>query len=514
MHKRLSVLLLLLSIFSLNAQSQRTPPARTQLIRGPYLQAATSNSIVIRWRTDVLNRSRVKYGFSEKALTSRVDDSSLVSEHVVKITGLAPATKYYYSIGDFRDSLQADAENYFYTLPVPGTIATYRVGVFGDCGNSSPNQLKVRDEFTKYLGNNYMNGWILLGDNAYNTGTDLEYQTKFFNIYKDNLLKKYPLYPSPGNHDYYDMSLSSRSVKNELPYFKNFTMPIDGEAGGVPSKNPGFYSFDIGNIHFISLDSYGRHEKTLMADTLGVQAQWLKKDLEAYGDKGWVVAYWHHPPYTMGSHNSDKENDLVRIRQNFIRILERYNVDLVLCGHSHVYERSKLMKGNFGMEAEFKEAEHNLSTSSALNNGSDNSCPYIKTSTNRTGTVYVVTGSAGSLGGKQETFPHDAMFYSNNTDGGAAMLEVTGNRLDFKLICSDGAIKDTFTMMKDVNKKSLLTVKKGQSITLTASYEGKYKWTNSNLATKSIVVSPTRKTTYTVQDDGGCVKDVFEVQVN
>ena len=42
-----------------------------------------------------------------------------------------------------------------------------------------------------------------------------------------------------------------------------FTMPVDGEAGGVASHNPAFYSFDLGNIHFLSLDSYGGAVKFL-----------------------------------------------------------------------------------------------------------------------------------------------------------------------------------------------------------------------------------------------------------
>ena len=81
-----------------------------------------------------------------------------------------------------------------------------------------------------------------------------------------------------------------------------------------------------------------------------------------------------------------------------------------------------------------------------------NCAPYIKRTSNNTGTVYVVSGSAGALGGHKETYPHNAMFYSNHEIGGAVMLEVQGNRLDLKWICSDGEIRDHFTMMKDVER--------------------------------------------------------------
>lgn len=154
----------------------------------------------------------------------------------------------------------------------------------------------------------------------------------------------------------------------------------------------------------------------------------------------------------MGSHNSDTESLLVKIRENFIKILEDEGVDLILCGHSHVYERSKLMKGYYGKEADFDATKYNLSNSTALYDGSKNSAPYLKSKTNTKGTVYVVSGSAGAQGGHKETWPHDAMYYSNNEVGGAVMLEIQGNQLDLKWIQSDGKIGDHFTMMKDVSK--------------------------------------------------------------
>jgi acid phosphatase type 7 len=359
----------------------------------------------------------------------------------------------------------------------------------------------------------------LLGDNAYSSGTDPEYQEKFFNIYKDDLLKKYPVYPAPGNHDYNDFYQYKATAQktHDIAYYQNFSMPAKGEAGGVPSGTPAFYSFDIGNVHFLSLDSYGKEDnETRMYDTTGAQVQWIKKDLEAFKNKqrGWVVAYWHHPPYTMGSHNSDKEEDLAAIRGRFIGILERYGVDLIICGHSHLYERSRLMNGHFGLEATFNPASHNLSGSSALYDGTTNSCPYIKDSGTNRGTVYVVSGSAGALGRKQETYPHDAMFYSNHELGGASMIEVTENKFELKWLSSDGQIRDHFVMMKDVNKNRIINVKKGQPVTLTASFVGNYKWGKRKETTRSITITPTaRKTVYEVKDPFSCLKDRFEVRV-
>lgn len=485
------------------------------LIRGPYLQVATSSSIHIRWRTDIPAGSRVRYGLSQGSLNMTDEDLPSKTEHELTISGLTPSTQYWYSIETASAVLQGNADNYFYTLPTPGSKALYRIGALGDCGNNSTNQVDVRNALITYLGNNYMNAWLLLGDNAYPNGRDDDYSSGFFNIYRDKFLKQNPLFTSPGNHDY-DAGGSSLATRSNVPYHKLFSMPIDGEAGGTASGNKAFYSFDIGNIHFLSLDSYGRETSaTRLYDTTGPQVTWVKQDLDNNTNKDWIIAYWHHPPYTMGSHNSDSEAELVNIRSNFIRILERYGVDLIICGHSHVYERSRLMKGNYGMETTFSASQHNVSPSNGLYDGTPGSCPYVKRSAfGNEGTVYVVSGSAGQKqqGTAAAPYPHNAMFYSNNTEGGAVMLEIQDNRLDLKWICADGVIRDKFTMMKEVGKNTTYNIELGQSVQLAATYTGNYNWPEGE-TTSSIMVTPATEGTsqYIVKDNYECVSDTFNV---
>jgi hypothetical protein len=483
------------------------------LTRGPYLQSGTPTSVVIRWRSSVATNTTVKYGLSAGSLTSTASNASAVTEHEIKLTGLTANTKYFYSIGSSTQTLQGDANNFFVTAPTVGTEKKTNIWVTGDCGNNSTNQANVRNQYATYIGSNYTDVWLLLGDNAYDAGTDSEYQSKFFDIYKDDMLKKTVLWPATGNHDY--ANNATRQNDHNIPYYSHFTLPTNAEAGGVASNTEAFYSYNYANIHFISLDSYGKESNTYrLYDTLGPQVVWLKQDLAA-NTQQWTIVYWHHPPYTMGSHNSDTESELINIRQNFIRILERYKVDLILCGHSHVYERSRLMKGHYGNESTFSAATNNLSSSSAKYDGSSNSCPYIKnTSTPYNGTVYVVAGSAGQLGGTQTSFPHAAMYYSNATNGGSLALTVEANRLDAKWVCSDGVVRDQFTMEKNVNKTTNVTITSGQSTTLNASWIGNYSWTPGGANTRSINVSPTTSTTYTVTDGNGCLSDVFNVTVN
>jgi hypothetical protein len=171
------------------------------------------------------------------------------------------------------------------------------------------------------------------------------------------------------------------------------------------------------------------------------------------------------------------------------------------------------MQGHYGFEATFSAEKHLLSNSSGYYDGTENSCPYIKDASGK-GTVYVVSGSSGRVDYGQPSFPHDAMPFADTLNGGACILEVESNRLDLKWICADGKIRDHFTIMKDVNKKSVIEIKKGKSVTLKASYVGEYNWKGVNTKTRTIEVKPPPGiSTYTVTDGHGCIQDVFEVHV-
>ena len=498
--------------FDLELKGNPYTPVTATLTRGPYMNTATQSNIIIRWRTDVATNSKVSFGTTAGNLTQSVTDNTSTTEHIVTVSGLSANTQYYYSIGSTTQTLQGDASNYFKTMPTVGSTQKVRVLAMGDMGNNSTNQVNVRNAYTAFNGGNYTDVWMLMGDNAYNAGTDAEYQSGFYNIYQGSLTKNHVLWPSPGNHDY--ANSSARQADHLIPYYDMFSLPKLGEAGGVASNTEAFYSYNYGNIHFVALDSYGWETgSTRLYDTLGPQAVWLKQDLAANTQK-WTVAYFHHPPYTMGSHNSDTESELINMRGKIIPILERYNVDLVLNGHSHSYERSFLLNGHYGLETTFSAAAHALSSSSALYNGTANSCLYIKNAADtRKGIVFAVVGSAGQVGGSSAGYPHNAMYYSNVTNGGAMFFEIENNRLDAKWIGSDGVIRDNFTIMKDVNKTTDITITLGDSILLNASWTGTYNWSTGSILS-SILVSPLSNTTYTVTDANGCLTDVFNITVN
>ena len=404
--------------------------------RGPYLQIGTPNSTVVRWRTNVANNSRVSIGTTQGSLTTNFDNATVTTEHEVIVSGLSPATKYFYSVGTTSGALTGnDANHFFITSPTAGTSVPTRIWVLGDSGTADVNAQAVRNAYLNFTPTIPTNLWLMLGDNAYENGTDSEYQAAVFDMYP-TILRQSVLWPTIGNHD----TAQSANPPAGLPYFAMFTLPTNAEAGGMASGTEKYYSFDYGNIHFICLDSM-----TSDRSVNGPMATWLRADL-ASSTRQWTIAFWHHPPYSKGSHNSDTESNLVEMRQTFLPILEEAGVDLVLAGHSHSYERSFLIDGHYGVSSTFTNAMK-------INGGSgraDETGAYNKAALGpgaHEGAVYLVAGSSGQISGG--TLNHPAMFISLNNLG-SMILDVNGNTLDAKFLRENGAIADFFRIVKGV----------------------------------------------------------------
>lgn len=431
--------------------------------RGPYLQSLTPTGIKVKWRTDAATDSRVSYGINPGNLSLTNDVAASVTEHTVELTGLQPYTTYYYSIGTTSQVLSGpDSLHYFKTAPVSGTVQPYRFWAIGDFGKANQGQVDVMNSCATYTGSNHIDMWLWLGDCAYDHGTDAEYQTKVFDVYK-GIMKYMPFYSAPGNHDYENVCAIpcfKDPATHTGPYLDIIDVPENGEAGGVASGYELYYSFDYGNVHFISLNSE-LGSLTGAFDWNGVFGsgnftgspvrQWLIDDLAANA-LPWVVVYFHQPPYTKGSHDSDNPIEIYMkaMRDNYGPIFEQHGVDIVLCGHSHVYERSYLMKGFYGSQyptsSSFDTSIHVIQNKSGKYSLGEAYVKYTTGSDINVGTVYVVNGNSGSRE-QGASLNHPAMYYGD--DGyGSFMLEVNGMRLDGKYLSSTGVVLDEFTILK------------------------------------------------------------------
>jgi hypothetical protein len=398
--------------------------------RGPYLQLASDNSITIRWRTDLGTDSVVRYGTSPDELMRTARDPRPATEHEVTLHGLEPATRYTYSIGSGAETLAGgDAQFTFVTAPRPGTPAPTRIWALGDSGTGGWDAERVRDAYLAFAGD-ATNVWLMLGDNAYESGRDDEYQAALFDMYA-TLLRQTPLWPALGNHD----TAESAAPPANLPYFQIFTLPEHGEAGGLPSHTEKYYSFDHANIHFVCLDSM-----TSSRTPGSPMLTWLEQDL-VVNRQPWVIAFWHHPPYSKGGHDSDVDWELKEMRENVLPILETYGVDLVLTGHSHSYERSWLLDGHYGKSPTFVE-------SMKRDAGDGRATPFHKRAGAHQGTVYAVAGTGAMVGGG--TLDHPAMAVSQR-ELGSLVIDVDGDRLDVRFLHADGTIGDAFAIVKDAS---------------------------------------------------------------
>jgi hypothetical protein len=157
-----------------------------------------------------------------------------------------------------------------------------------------------------------------LGDNAYPVGSDQSFAQCFAPSWGDStksIMKK--IHPAAGNHEHVT-DLGS-------PYYRYF-----GKRVGDPKK--GYYSYDVGEWHMIVLNSAILVNVGFGQEDESAQAAWLRQDMVDHR-KACTIAMWHHPRFSSGFHGGDTR------MLDLWKILYDANVDVVLNGHDHDYER-------------------------------------------------------------------------------------------------------------------------------------------------------------------------------
>lgn len=407
------------------------------ITRGPYLQSLSSSGIIIRWRTNIPAFSKVVYGEDLNMLDHANQLNKKTFEHEVRLTELSPNTKYYYQLylAD-EEPIDADSSYYFITSPEKGTNQPVKIWALGDFGMGNDIARQVKNAYLSFSKGNHTDVWLMLGDIAYYSGADHEFQRALFNDMYVELLRNTVAWSTPGNHD-------CRSADSKIetgPYYEIFSLPLNGESGGFPSHTEAYYSFDYGNIHFISLDS----EESPRGKN-GEMANWLKNDLEL-NESDWVIAFFHHPPYTKGTHDSDHKRDsrarMIEMRENIVPLLESFGTDLVLSGHSHVYERSHLISNHTGYSDSF-DPKQMIKAKSKKKKG----VSYYHKDKHGQGTMYIVCG-VGSHKPQHALLNHPAMPIGMNQYPGSLSIEIYDNVLLGKFIDMNGKVRDSFSIVK------------------------------------------------------------------
>ena len=435
--------------------------AQPVVTRGPYLNLGTTTSMVVRWRTDVGADSKIWYGttLDTTSMTS-MGTASSVTDHEMNVTGLTANTKYFYAIGTTSIMLAgADSGHYFVTSPPAGTKQPIRIWAIGDFGEGNTNHAAVRDAFKEFTGDGHADVWVWLGDNAYDDGLDSEYQTNTFDMYPE-IFTNTVVWPALGNHDY--GSLHPLILSQPDAYLDAFTLPTAGEAGGTASGNEGYYSYDIGNVHFVCLNSenytWSGFPPAITITHDPAMTTWLQNDLAA-NNSDWLIAYFHATPYADGTHSENYSgSDPIAIvdgiimrtmRDYFVPILESYGVDLILAGHSHDYERSYLTYGNYGSGGPYPP------DSTILDGGTgrlSDGTPYQKMTTGpfaNKGGVFCVVGCSAKTGNftGDNQLDHELMIFDDYRLG-SLLIEIDDDQLDAYFIDTSGTAWDNFTIIK------------------------------------------------------------------
>ena len=157
---------------------------------------------------------------------------------------------------------------------------------------------------------------FVLGDNQYPAGAIADYNTYFEPTWGR---VKSIIYPAPGNHEY----LLGTTAPGYYSYF--------GARAGDSAK--GYYSFDLGQWHIISLNSNDGSCIAVPCAATSPQITWLKADLAANKRKC-TLAFWHHPRFDSGATHGNNTD-----MQAFWDALYAGDADVILNGHEHIYER-------------------------------------------------------------------------------------------------------------------------------------------------------------------------------
>ncbi|ADO69217.1 discoidin domain-containing protein [Stigmatella aurantiaca] len=378
------------------------------LPRLPYLQSVGPTSALVAFRSGVSCTPYVRFGPGSD-LSRTATATAAGWRHMVKLDNLSPGQTYSYVVEACGSTTGV---RQFRTASAAGTPRVHftAMGDFGT-GGSLQSQVLTRLAQAGRAGELL----LALGDNAYSSGTEQEFQDRMFKPMAA-LLRQVPLFSTPGNHEYV--------TDQGQPYLDNLYMPANNPAGSER-----YYSFDWGPVHFVSLDS-NCAIGLASADrcTLAAQKSWVTQDLASTG-RPWKVVFFHHPAWSSGEHGSQ-----LQMRREFAPLFEQYGVDLVLTGHDHNYERSKPMKGDA-----------------------------VAASGTR-GIPYVVVGSGGatlrSFPGSQPSWTA----YRNNTDAGYLSVVVDGGTLSAQFINPSGTVRDSFSLTKQVPASSVLLVPSSSSL--------------------------------------------------
>lgn len=380
----------------------------------------TLTTIAITWINDKKDKGFVMYGTDSNDLfkKARADEKYIkeLGAHVNKVTltKLKPATYYYYKAGSAQNGWSEIFR--FRTGPSPGDSSTIVVGVWGDTQDNYGNRnFEQTDTIVKQLAKFPMHFTIHTGDIVENGSVEKSWKG-FFNS-TQVLNANFPLMSVTGNHDVVNDTGLHTFQKPFPVYYDLFNLPND-------QLN---YSYVYGNTQFIAINSgyaKGAEKKDAVLFKPGsTEYRWLEQELsKAKKNKSirWIIVYCHYPMYSFGV------SLVPPWQQHLTPLLDKYDVDLCISGHRHVYERHKAIKG----ARIFEMTDKHLYNQPA-------------------GTIYITNGSAGgSLQGTGGSDLPTMAFTPGKKIYTYAVMHIGKDKVQFGVYDKEGERIDYFTLQK------------------------------------------------------------------
>ena len=286
--------------------------AHAGIRNGPYLQAVTTESIVVMWETDGESTGEIHYGSSPQ-MTSTEPSSTPAFMHEIELTGLSASTQYFYQV----TTSEGDSGEYsFLTAPLPNE--PFSMVFVGDTRTNSWDHEEVMAIIETAVG--YPDLVVNTGDMV-EDGDETSQWDEFFSI-EHEIAARGTLIPVIGNHDDSDNNAF-------VDYY--FHPPPGGDGH--------YYSFDYGNLHVTvanTLDTFSAGSD---------QYAFIEGDLAAAAadpdiDHIFVAGHW--PAYSSGAHGVADHDEWGEVRDQLQPLFETYGVDIYWCGHDHHYERAEV----------------------------------------------------------------------------------------------------------------------------------------------------------------------------
>ncbi len=221
-------------------------------------------------------------------------------------------------------NLRSDDQISSKSLPAEISLKVVAVGDIS-CSNLPATDTQCQQNSTADLIQKINPDLVLaLGDLQYGGGSLTDFQTFYdqsWGEFKDKTK------PAVGNHEY-----EESNAKGYLDYFNG----VNNFSGIAGDRDKGFYSIEKNGWKIIALNSNcwavgGCNKESL-------QNKWLEKELANLNQC--QLVFFHHPLYSSGLHGV---NEMVR---PIWEILYKNQVELVLNGHDHLYERFALQDSN------------------------------------------------------------------------------------------------------------------------------------------------------------------------